>query len=108
MSELRQPLNTNRLEARLAALAAEKGCVTYGSLARELGCRMGELTVVLEALMQQDAARGLPLRAALCEGRFSQGLPAQGFFLKCAELGIDVGDPVAFVADQRARLFGTK
>ena len=95
------------LEARLAALAAEGRTVTYGALARDLGLRMGELTARLEALMEQDAAQGRPLRAALCEGKLSQGIPAQGFFLKCAELGLQVSDPVAFVARQRAQLSGT-
>lgn len=95
------------LEARLAALAAAGGTVTYGALARDLGLRMGELTAALEALMVADVGAARPLRAALCEGKLSQGLPAQGFFLKCAELGLDVGDPAAFVAQQRAQLYGT-
>ncbi|MGL6211619.1 MAG: hypothetical protein ACRC14_17495 [Paracoccaceae bacterium] len=95
------------LEARLLALAAAGQTVTYGVLARDLGVRMSVLTIGLEALMEQDAARGEPLRAALCEGRLLQGLPAQGFFLKCDELGIEVGDPTTFIALQRAQLFGT-
>ena len=94
------------LEACLAALAAQGRTVTYGTLARDLGLRMAEVTAGLEVLMERDAAVGQPLRAALCEGKLSQGLPAQGFFLKCAELGLDVGDPVAFVTQQRAQLFG--
>jgi len=94
-----------RLEGRLADLARQGRTVTYGALARDLGLRIGEVTAALEALMQHDAAEGQPLRAALCEGKLSQGLPAPGFFLKCAELGLDVGDPAAFVADHRARLF---
>jgi len=92
------------LEARLEALAAAGQTVTYGTLARDLGLRMAELTAELEGLMAEDAAANRPLRAALCAGKLSQGLPAQGFFLKCAELGLDVGDPAAFVADQRAKL----
>ena len=95
------------LEARLAALAAAGHTVTYGALARDLGLRMGELTAALEALMVQDAKAGRPLRAAICEGKLSQGQPAQGFFLKCAELGLDVSDPAGFVAHHRAQLFGT-
>ncbi len=94
-----------RLEAYLLALAAAGRTTTYGALSRDLGVRIGEVTAGLENLMEQDAQARRPLRAALCKGKLSQGLPAQGFFLKCAELGIDVGDPVAFVADQRARLF---
>ena len=69
--------------------------MTYGALARELGLRMGELTAALEALMEEDARAGRPLRAALCKGRFADGLPARGFFDKAAELGYDTGDPQA-------------
>jgi len=107
----RSPVWPNRAltprEVRLAALAAEGRTVTYGALARDLGLRMAELTAALEALMEQDAGAGHPLRAAICEGKLSQGLPAQGFFLKCADLGLDVGDPAAFVTRHRAQLFGT-
>lgn len=95
------------LEARLAALAAAGRTVSYGTLARDLGLRIGELTAALEALMAEDASAGHPQRAALCGGKLSQGQPAQGFFLKCAELGLDVTDPAAFVAHHRAQLFGT-
>ncbi len=94
------------LEARLAALAAAGRTATYGALARDLGLRMAELTAALEALMERDLHAGHPMRAALCEGKLSQGLPAHGFFLKCAELGLDVGDPAAFVARHREQLFG--
>ena len=78
------------LEARLAALAASGQTVTYGALARDLGLRIGEVTEQIDALMETDAAKGKPLRAALREGRPAQGLPAQGFFLKCAALGLDL------------------
>ena len=94
----------NELEARLAALAAAGQTVTYGALARDLGWRMGQLTAALEALMETDAAHGQPLRASLCEARFGNGLPAQGFFEKAATLGFDVSDPAGFVASQRRNL----
>lgn len=94
-----------RLEARLAALAAEGLTIGYGALAHEMGLRMAELTAELERLMQIDAAAGRPLRAALCEGRLLNGLPAQGFFLKAQELGCHDGtDPAGFAAAERARL----
>ncbi len=94
-----------RLETRLAALAAAGETVTYGTLARELGLRVAELSAALEALMEDDAAAGRPFRAALCAQRHSpQGLPAPGFFLKAAELGHATDDPAAFTADQRRRL----
>ena len=95
-----------RLESRLAALAAAGETITYGALARELGLRMGELTAALEALMEADARAGLPLRAALCEGRLAGGLPARGFFDKAADLGFDTSDPQALTAQHRAALSG--
>ena len=95
------------METRLAILAGRGQTITYGALARDLGWRIAELTAALEALMEDDARAGRPLRAALCEGRLAAGQPAQGFFLKAAELGFDTQDPAGFVADQRARLFKT-
>ena len=77
-----------RLEDKLAALAAAGDTVTYGQLAKDLGLRMADLTGQLEALMEQDAAGGRPLRAALLRQRLSpEGHPAPGFFLKAGELG---------------------
>jgi hypothetical protein len=93
------------LAARLAMLAARGETETYGEMARGLGLRIGTLTAALEDLMASDAAAGQPLRAALCKGRLSDGMPARGFFDKAAELGFDVSDPAGFVAQQRAGLF---
>jgi chromosome segregation and condensation protein ScpB len=93
------------LPARLALLAAQGKTLTYGALAADLGCRIADLTAALERLMEDDARAGRPLRAALLEGRLTNGLPARGFFDKAAELGIDVTDPAAFVAATRAQLF---
>ena len=93
------------LTARLAALAGDGQTITYGALARDLGWRMADLTDALEALMDEDAARGAPFRAALWEGRLAGGLPARGFFDKAAALGADVTDPAALVAAHRAGLF---
>ena len=94
------------LEARLAGLAVAGQTITYGALARDLGLRLGELTSALEELMARDAAAGLPLRAALCEGRLNNGQPALGFFLTAAQLGFDASDPAACVTHQRNQLFG--
>lgn len=94
----------NDLTARLADLAAQGKTTTYGALARDMGWRVADLTAALERLMEEDAATGLPQRAALLEGRLSNGLPAQGFFLKLAELGIHPADPAVFVAETRAAL----
>lgn len=93
------------LEERLAQLAAEGRTCTYGALARDLGVRIGALTAALEALMEADAAAGRPLRAALCAGRLSGGLPARGFFDKAAALGRDIADPAAMAAAERQALF---
>lgn len=92
------------LESRLAELAFHGKTITYGALARDLGWRVADLTTALESLMEQDAAANRPQRAALLEGRLSGGLPAQGFFLKLAELGLAPTDPAAYVQDTRACL----
>ena len=78
--------------------------MTYGALARDMGVRVADLTAALERLMEEDAAQGAPQRAALMEGRLSGGLPAPGFFLKLAELGLTPADPVVYVAETRAAL----
>lgn len=96
----------NDLTARLDALAAQGKTITYGTLARDLGWRVADLTAALERLMEEDATAGRPQRAALLEGRLSVGLPAPGFFLKLSELGIPPADPAAFVAETRAALQG--
>lgn len=92
------------LAGRLARLAAAGETIGYGALAAELGVRLAELTAALEATMEEDAARGEPLRAALCFGRLTGDLPARGFFDKAAALGVEVGDPAGFVAATRERL----
>jgi hypothetical protein len=95
-----------RLEHKLAALAAAGETIPYGQLARDLGLRMAELTAQLELLMEEDAARGGPFRAALlCQRLSPDHLPAPGFFQKAAALGADIADPAAFVQDQRLRLY---
>ncbi|MFE3838116.1 hypothetical protein [Pseudogemmobacter sonorensis] len=96
------------LEARLDALAATGGTLSYGALCRELGLRMADLTGALERMMEEDAAAGRPLRAALCKARLGGAsgtdLPAPGFFEKAAALGFRIEDPAAFTADQRRAL----
>ncbi|MCZ8080753.1 MAG: hypothetical protein O9289_09020 [Rhodobacteraceae bacterium] len=97
-------MKTEPLELRLAALAMEGTTTTYGALARDLGWRVADLTAALERLMEADAATGSPQRAAVLEARLGNGLPASGFFLKLAELGLTPEDPATFVAETRARL----
>ena len=92
------------LEDRLVALARAGATITYGALARELGLRLAELTTALERMMEEDVAQGRPIRAALCEGRLSHGLPARGFFEKAEALGLDITDPADFIARTRQQL----
>ena len=93
------------LEIRLAALAAAGQTITYGDLARELGLRMTDLTARLEALMEDDASKGRPFRAAVLRQRLSpENLPAPGFFQKAAALGATIPDPAAFTESQRKAL----
>lgn len=98
------------LTARLASLAAARQTTSYGALARDLALTgpgtIARLTTALEALMAEDAAAGRPLRAALVSARGSD-LPARGFFDLAAELGLDVRDPQALVAEIRLHLFTT-
>ena len=98
----------NAVLARLALIGAAGQTVTYGQLARDLGLRMGELTATLELLMEEDAALGRPLRAAVCAARLGAGQPAPGFFQKAAALGFDVSDPAGFVAQHRSALALTR
>ena len=98
----------SELCARLAMLAAQGQTETYGSMAQALGLRIGELTAALEALMELDAAAGAPLRAALCEARLGNGLPAPGFFEKAAALGLSgLEPPEDFVVTTRNVLYAT-
>jgi len=94
----------------LEDLASRGQVMSYGDLARALALPVPgsivRLTQALEALMVEDAAKGRPLRAALCHARLTQDLPAQGFFDKAMELGrFDGTDPAGFVRTERARLF---
>ena len=95
------------LAARLAELAALNQTTSYGQLARDLGltgpATIARLTTALESLMEEDAAQGLPLRAALVTARNSP-LPAPGFFQKAAELGLAIHDQANFIAEQRQAL----
>jgi hypothetical protein len=71
--------------------------ISYGDLAARLGLRppqtIHRLTQSLERLMEEDAAAGRPLLAALCTSKARPGLPAPGFFAKARLLGIFSGDP---------------
>jgi hypothetical protein len=98
----------DKLAGRLAELAALGQTISYGDLARELELpspAIARLTTMLETLMEQDAAAGRPFRAALCMGRFGDGMPAIGFFEKAAQLdAVMTADPAKFVQNQRRAL----
>ena len=85
-------------------LAAQGETVTYGALAQSFGWRVAVLTAALEALMEEDAARGHPFRAAVLEAKLTPGLPAPGFFQKAAELGVGINDPLTFIMAERKAL----
>ena len=98
------------LEVRLAQLAASGSTTSYGTLARDLGltgpATIARLTAALEALMEDDAARNHPFRAALVSGRLNQNLPATGFFEKAAQLGRYNGeDQGTYITQERAALY---
>jgi hypothetical protein len=93
----------NDLPARLALLAAQGKTTTYGALAADLGCRVADLTAALERLMEEDATAHRALRAVVVNARHSD-LPARGFFLKAAALGLVIDDPEAFVTAERKAL----
>ena len=96
------------LRGRLVELAALGQTITYGDLAREMALptpAIQTLTILLEDLMEEDAAASRPFLAAVLEGRLGDGLPSLGFFEKAALLDANItSDPAAFVAEQRAAL----
>ena len=71
--------------------------ITYKELADRLALApprtVHRVTEALEQLMDEDAAAGRPLLAALAVSRARPGLPARGFFLKAQALGLFSGDP---------------
>jgi len=88
--------------------------ISYAALAQRLGLQppqtIHRLTQGLERLMEEDAAAGRPMLAALCVSKTRPGLPGPGFFLKAQTLGVFSGDPAgldasAFHADEARRAF---
>jgi hypothetical protein len=94
----------NGLEDHLIAIGLAGETVTYGALSRAFGLRMAVLTAALEDMMEADVEAGRAIRAAVCVGRLNGDMPAEGFFLKALELGLDVSDRRAFVMSQRLAL----
>lgn len=106
------PDDLAKLRANLRTLAAAGETTTYHQAARGLGLApphvIHSVATLLEALMEEDAARGHPFIAALVVSRARDGLPARGFFETAARLGRFEGDPFGagaarFHAAERAR-----
>jgi hypothetical protein len=91
------------LRSALREQAKAGAPVAYGELARRLKLQpphsIHRLTDALERLMEEDAAAGRPLLAALAASKTSRGLPGPGFFLKARQLGVFSGDPDGPAAD---------
>jgi len=86
-----------RAEMALATAAAADRLITYAELADAAGIsgqhRIHRLTVWLEARLEADIKAGGRLLSARVISRARGGLPAPGFFMKCAELGLYDGPP---------------
>ena len=86
-----------RARMALAAAAAGDRLVTYAELADAAGItgrhRINRLTSWLEDELEREVAAGATLLTARVISRARGGLPAPGFFLKCAELGLYSGPP---------------
>ena len=86
-----------RAAMALSTAAAAKRLVTYAELADAAGItgkhRINKLTAWLEAELEREVGAGGRLLSARVISRARGGIPAPGFFLKCAELGIYDGPP---------------
>jgi len=84
-------VDTDSLRATLERIAAAGETRTYREVAIALALEppqtIHRLTVALERLMEEDAAAGRPLLAAVVVSRAGPGLPADGFFAQARELG---------------------
>ncbi len=80
------------VENILFLAARERRCIPYAELARQAQIpaphTIHKLTEYLETLIMQDAEAERPLRASVAISKARQGLPADGFFMCCAELGL--------------------
>lgn len=89
---------TQRVRALLCEVAVQAQPVTYQALAKALELSppntIHQLTVVLESLIEEDAAAARPLIAALVISKARGGLPAPGFFECAIRVGRFHGDPL--------------
>ena len=86
-----------RADMALAAAAEADRLITYAELADAAGIdghhRIHRLTLWLESRLETEIRAGDRLLSARVISRSRGGLPAPGFFMKCAELGIYDGPP---------------
>ena len=85
------------LRANLRMVAALGATITYHEAARGIGLApphvIHSVAMLLEELMDEDAAAGRPFIAAMVTSRARDGVPAPGFFEAAARLGRFRGDP---------------
>ena len=81
-----------RAAMALSAAAAAERLVTYAELADAAGItgrhRINRLTSWLETELEREVRDGARLLTARVISRARGGIPAPGFFQKCADLGI--------------------
>lgn len=86
-----------RVRTHLRRIASQATPITYQALASSLDLSppntIHQLTSALERLIEQDAAAGRPLIAALVVSKNRTGLPALGFFECARRVGRFDGDP---------------
>lgn len=95
----------HRLRTQLCKVAQSAQPVTYQALAKALELSpphtIHQLTIALEQLIEEDAAAGRPLIAALVISKTRGGLPAPGFFDCARRVGRFHGNP----ASEEAAIF---
>lgn len=86
-----------RLERLLITLAQQSRIMTYAEVAQALDLppphRIHKTAELIEALMRHHASAGAPLLASLVISKARGGLPAPGYFVLAAELGLYDGPP---------------
>ena len=87
----------HRADMALTAAAAADRLITYAELAEAAGItgkhRINRLTGWLETRLEVEVRDGAPMLTARVISRARGGLPAPGFFIKCAALGLYDGPP---------------
>ncbi|MGB0902123.1 hypothetical protein [Halocynthiibacter sp.] len=90
------------VRAYLCSLSCHETPVTYQALTKALQLSppntIRQLTMALECLIEEDAATGHPLIAALVISKTRGGLPAPGFFDSAERAGRHHEDPREFHA----------